>query len=172
MASPARQLSQRSVFLAGRYPKGHGGVRKDCGTSSNKCYAYALVLGPRRSLSSQRHVIMARKALPTTCCASGDHLQRPVPRHSLPNELLALTSCFRLDQQSYAVTTCGARWKLGMEIPPSWIPSMANLSSPTKIPSKPSRDALRVALLARLLYRGAACDARPLRGLDSATSQP
>jgi hypothetical protein len=56
-----------------------------------------------------------------------------------------------VDQHSYAVTTCRRSLEdferlaklLGMENPASWIPSLANLRSPTQIPSKPSRAALR-----------------------------
>ncbi|KAL2017710.1 hypothetical protein VTK56DRAFT_1735 [Thermocarpiscus australiensis] len=56
-----------------------------------------------------------------------------------------------LDKDSYAVTTC--RRSLGdfehlakllqMENPASWIPSLADLRSPTQIPSRPSRAVLK-----------------------------
>jgi hypothetical protein len=56
-----------------------------------------------------------------------------------------------VDQHSYAVTTCRRSLDdfehlahlLGVENPASWIPSWPNLRSPTQIPSKPSRAALR-----------------------------
>ncbi|KAB5530548.1 hypothetical protein GE09DRAFT_395885 [Coniochaeta sp. 2T2.1] len=56
-----------------------------------------------------------------------------------------------VDQHSYAVTTCRRSLEdferlarlLAMENPASWIPSLANLRSPTQIPSKPSRATLR-----------------------------
>lgn len=56
-----------------------------------------------------------------------------------------------IDKQSYAVTTCRRSLTdfehlaklLQMENPASWIPSLADLRSPTQIPSKPSRAVLR-----------------------------
>ncbi|KAL1876433.1 hypothetical protein VTK73DRAFT_9299 [Phialemonium thermophilum] len=56
-----------------------------------------------------------------------------------------------VDQHSYAVTTCRRSLAdferlerlLSLELPASWIPSLANLRSPTQIPSKPSRAVLK-----------------------------
>lgn len=56
-----------------------------------------------------------------------------------------------VDQHSYAVTTCRRSLTdferlaklLALENPASWIPSLANLRSPTQIPSKPSRAVLK-----------------------------
>ncbi|KAK4128855.1 hypothetical protein N657DRAFT_608652 [Parathielavia appendiculata] len=56
-----------------------------------------------------------------------------------------------VDKQSFAVTTCRRSLSdfehlarlLQMENPASWIPSLADLRSPTQIPSRPSRAVLR-----------------------------
>jgi ankyrin repeat protein len=56
-----------------------------------------------------------------------------------------------VDAHSYAVTTCRRSLAdfehlaklLAMENPASWIPSLANLRSPTQVPSKPSRAVLK-----------------------------
>ncbi|KAJ4296054.1 hypothetical protein N0V88_004756 [Collariella sp. IMI 366227] len=56
-----------------------------------------------------------------------------------------------VDEQSYAVTTCRRSLSdfehlaklLQMENPASWIPSLADLRSPTQIPSRPSRAVLK-----------------------------